>query len=83
MNLEEFVKIKGMKDLVDKRGGGYNSNYIQNKIYDIVIEGLADNNTEKAIEFQVRRYLKNYEIQTKKLETQTEKLMKKWGFKLD
>lgn len=83
MKIEEFVKIKGMKDMIDKRGGGYNSNYIQNKIYDIVIEGLADNDTEKSIKFQVRRFLKNYEIQTKKLEKQTVKLMEKWGFHFD
>jgi len=83
MKIADFVKIKEIKDLVDTTGGGSNSTYIQNKIHECVLEGLADGNTEQAIKLQVERLLGNYEIQTKKLENQTEKLMKKWGFNFD
>ena len=80
MNIKRFVKIKETVDLVDKTGGGSNSTFVQNKIHDIVLEGLADDDTEESIKERVEHYLQDYEVQTIKLELETENLMKKWGF---
>lgn len=83
MNIEQFNKIKGTVDLVNKTGSDTNSIHVFNRIYDLVMTGLAEKNTKEAIKSQIEDYLDDFEIQTKSLEKRTQKLMKEWGFNFD